>query len=87
MPYDTTCCNYEEEDMSAAEIRQLDREIFEPLYCQCCNEVIGVYEPLVVSDNRSARVTSRAAEPTLPAGGAYSHYSCISALDAAADAA
>lgn len=87
MPYDTTCCNCEEGDMSAADIRRLDGDIFEPLYCRHCGEVIGVYEPLVVSENHTARVTSRAAEPTLPAGGVYSHHSCVGALDAAADAA
>lgn len=73
--------------MSAANIRRLDGDIFEPLYCQLCGEVIGVYEPLVVSENNRARVTSRAAEPMLPASGAYSHHSCIGALDTSADAA
>jgi hypothetical protein len=31
--------------------------------CQCCGEVIGVYEPMVVLAEGRARTTSRAAEP------------------------
>jgi hypothetical protein len=69
--------------MSAASIRRLDGDIFEPLYCQRCGEVIGVYEPLVVTESHRVRVTSRAAEPTLPASGVYSHHSCTGPRDAA----
>jgi hypothetical protein len=72
--------------MSAADVRT-DGELAEPLYCQRCGEVIGVYEPLVVNDNFRLRVTSRAAEPSLPTGGVYSHHGCFGALDLAADAA
>lgn len=72
--------------MSAANIR-IDGDLHEPLYCRRCGGVIGVYEPLVVNDNFHLRVTSRAAEPSLPVDGAYSHHSCFGALDATADAA
>jgi hypothetical protein len=48
--------------------------------CRDCNEVIGVYEPLVVHDGSSARTTSRAAEPDLRAGAAaYYHPHCQAA--------
>lgn len=73
--------------MSAADIRRIDRDMSKPLYCQRCGEVIGVYEPLVVSEERRARVTSRAAEPALPAGGSYCHHSCVAMSEVAADAA
>lgn len=65
------------------ESRRLDGDMTEPLYCQLCGEVIGVYEPLVVSESSYARVTSRAAEPALPATGSYCHHSCIGAVDTA----
>lgn len=69
--------------MSAAEIRRLDGDISEPLYCRRCGEVIGVYEPLVVGESPYARVTSRAAEPALSASGSYSHHSCACAVETA----
>lgn len=72
--------------MSAANVR-IDGDLYEPLYCKRCGGIIGVYEPLVVNDNFHLRVTSRAAEPSLPTGGTYSHHSCFGALDATADAA
>jgi hypothetical protein len=76
--------------MSAADIHRIDgidRDISEPLYCQRCGEVIGVYEPLVVANSSQARITSRAAEPALPADGSYCHHSCLSAADVAVGAA
>lgn len=73
--------------MSAADIHRIDGDISEPLYCQRCGEVIGVYEPLVVDGKTPTRVTSRAAEPALPSSGCYSHHSCLGTAGAAANAA
>jgi hypothetical protein len=72
--------------MSAADTRRIDEDMLEPLYCQRCGEIIGVYEPLVVDEECPARVTSRAAEPALPAGGSYCHHSCLGVSAAAMDA-
>lgn len=69
--------------MSAAEGRRLDGDISEPMHCQRCGEVIGVYEPLVVGEENHGRVTSRAAEPALPASGSYCHSACVGPADAA----
>jgi hypothetical protein len=33
--------------------------------CNLCNEIIGVYEPMVVQQGDEARRTSQAAEPSL----------------------
>ncbi|HTA14683.1 MAG TPA: hypothetical protein VK781_07485 [Solirubrobacteraceae bacterium] len=46
--------------------------------CAGCGDVIGVYEPLVVAcGDRSARTTSRAAEPDLRGSdGTYYHCEC-----------
>lgn len=49
--------------------------------CDDCGDVIGIYEPLVASDNESTRTTSRAAEPDLEAAAAaYYHRECYTAL-------
>jgi hypothetical protein len=53
------------------------------MHCQRCGEVIGVYEPLVVGEENHGRVTSRAAEPALPASGSYCHSACVGPADAA----
>lgn len=45
--------------------------------CAHCQEVIGVYEPLIVLDAGEPRETSRAAEPMLPLDGAeHYHRTC-----------
>lgn len=45
--------------------------------CNHCEEVIGVYEPLVVIVEGEARETSRAAEPNLPLDSAeHYHRAC-----------
>jgi hypothetical protein len=45
--------------------------------CRRCDEVIGVYEPMIVFDDGRARSTSRAAEQTVegPEGECY-HAAC-----------
>ena len=50
--------------------------------CGACNDVIGVYEPLVHVLDGSVRHTSRAAEPLLayPGEGLY-HLRCYESLD------
>jgi hypothetical protein len=48
--------------------------------CARCNDVIGVYEPLVQVVGDRARRTSRAAEPTLAAlAGLIYHVECYEA--------
>jgi hypothetical protein len=50
--------------------------------CGACNDVIGVYEPLVRVLDDSVRRTSRAAEPLRqPAGERWYHLSCYRSLD------
>lgn len=50
--------------------------------CGACNDVIGVYEPLVRVLHGSVRKTSRAAEPLLPqAGERWYHLGCYQSLD------
>jgi hypothetical protein len=57
-----------------------------PPRCQHCDDVIGVYEPMVFVDEGGARVTSGAAEPGLGAApGARFHRSCFAAWSAEAD--
>jgi hypothetical protein len=47
------------------------------LRCSDCEEVIGVYEPLVLVMGGHARTTSRAAEPKLQSSfGTYYHRDC-----------
>jgi hypothetical protein len=47
------------------------------LRCHHCDDVIGVYEPMVVLTDRQARNTSRAAERDHePATGEYYHHAC-----------
>ena len=38
------------------------------LFCPVCGDVVGVYEPVVVSDSGFMRATSLAAEPRLSDG-------------------
>jgi hypothetical protein len=45
----------------------------EPLICNRCGVVIGIYEPLVVVTDDTIRRTSLAADPSLPLPGAE-HY-------------
>jgi hypothetical protein len=53
-----------------------------PLHCCVCDDVIGVYEPLIALVNGSARTTSRAAEPGLPGAAApYYHEACYVAYE------
>jgi hypothetical protein len=48
-----------------------------PLKCEACDEVIGVYEPVVVVTDDEIRETSRAAEPTIGSWpGARYHRGC-----------
>jgi hypothetical protein len=50
--------------------------------CGVCNDVIGVYEPLVRVLEDSVRHTSRAAEPLHPyAGERLYHLACYESLD------
>jgi hypothetical protein len=51
------------------------------LRCQHCEDVIGVYEPMVVCNAGEARHTSRAAEPdeSLLTGACY-HRACFSQI-------
>jgi hypothetical protein len=53
------------------------------LRCASCGEVIGIYEPLVVLENRTARHTACAAQPQLLAHetGTFYHGSCYTASD------
>ena len=54
--------------------------------CARCGDVIGVYEPLVVSVSGEARETARAAEPSLPLpGGEHFHRACYLAAAARPD--
>lgn len=47
------------------------------LRCQCCHEVIGVYEPVIVVVGSQVRETSRAADPELdPDSGEHYHRTC-----------
>lgn len=47
------------------------------LRCHHCDDVIGVYEPMVVLDGGQARSTSRAAEQDYkPSVGECYHYAC-----------
>jgi len=51
------------------------------LLCPVCNDVIGVYEPLLVVDAESARTSSLAREPPLGSGhGVIIHRACGSRL-------
>ncbi len=58
------------------------------LRCAHCGDVIGIYEPLFVTDGSSIRETSRAADPDLsPSRGVHVHGACYAAWrDAASDA-
>ncbi len=49
--------------------------------CGECNDVIGVYEPLVVVFEGSVRHTSRAAEPLRYSGEHWYHRGCYESLD------
>jgi hypothetical protein len=52
-----------------------------PPRCAACGEVLGVYEPLVHVIDRSARRTSRAAEPDVcGAGSDCYHVVCYNGL-------
>jgi len=59
----------------------------EPARCTRCDDVIGVYEPLVVVDADGVRHTALAAEPHLAAqrrgGDALYHRLCYAALQIA----
>ena len=57
-----------------------------PPRCPHCGDVIGVYEPMVFVDENGARVTSRAAEPTVrDTPGARLHRDCFAAWSAQAN--
>jgi hypothetical protein len=46
--------------------------------CRICDDVIGVYEPLVLCTGSGSRITSRAAESALDlSGGTYYHRPCF----------
>jgi hypothetical protein len=48
--------------------------------CACCDDVIGVYEPVVVVEDGGARKTSYAAEPELAREeGKHYHDACYAA--------
>jgi hypothetical protein len=50
--------------------------------CGACDDVIGVYEPLVRVLEASVRRTSRAADPLLPSPGErWYHLGCYESLD------
>jgi hypothetical protein len=48
----------------------------EPPRCSVCDDVIGVYEPLVQLGDGFARRTSRAAEPEICSSGHCFHLEC-----------
>lgn len=48
--------------------------------CTVCDDVIGVYEPLVHIDHELARHTSRAAEPGVTSSGQSFHLDCYERL-------
>ena len=49
----------------------------EPLRCASCGEPIGTYEPIVVSEDGSTRISSLAREPLLGrASATLLHKSC-----------
>jgi hypothetical protein len=49
----------------------------EPPRCTSCGDAIGTYEPVVVVENGSTRITSLAREPELASSGAkLMHASC-----------
>lgn len=55
----------------------------DPVRCQHCGDVIGVYEPLVMLTDGHPRETSRALEPSLAddlTHGACYHRSCYERL-------
>ncbi len=52
--------------------------------CTVCGEVIGVYEPAVLSSEQGEMRTSRAAEHDRPPRGAAYHQECHAAATAAA---
>ena len=45
------------------------RTMNRPLRCQQCNDVIGMFEPMIVLSGGQARMTSRAAEKDRAADG------------------
>jgi hypothetical protein len=51
--------------------------------CQQCDDVIGVYEPMIVFNDKQARGTSRAAEQAVggPVGECY-HQACYLRINA-----
>jgi hypothetical protein len=50
--------------------------------CGVCDDVIGVYEPMVCVHEGSVRHTSRAAEPLVPdSGERWYHRQCYESLD------
>jgi hypothetical protein len=55
--------------------------------CEHCNEVIGVYEPMIVVVGEEVCETSRAAEPSVASGpGERYHRTCSLERPRAADA-
>lgn len=63
--------------VSGMGVQQSDYSGSEPPRCGACDDVIGVYEPLVHLYGGAARRTSRAAEPDVPcASGQCYHLTC-----------
>jgi hypothetical protein len=52
----------------------------EPPRCPVCDDVIGVYEPLVHLDGGSPTRTSRAAQPEICSNGHCYHLNCYEQL-------
>lgn len=70
--------------MSLADSQRFDspRSLGQRPRCVACQDVIGIYEPLVQLVDGVAWRTSRAAEPTLgAAGGELYHAACYERLD------
>lgn len=55
---------------------QANRRYVEPPRCPICNDVIGVYEPLMHLGGGFATRTSRGAEPEICSSGECYHLEC-----------
>ena len=60
---------------------QGERSREEPPRCAACDDVLGVYEPIMHVASGSARLTSRAAEPAVPCSDGHCyHLDCYERL-------
>lgn len=60
--------------------QQGERHFMEPPRCPVCDDIIGVYEPLVHVGGGFPARTSRAAEPEICSGGQCFHLACYDGL-------